>query len=76
MARIQLFKVKAKVDAHGKVTADYLTKVLDSDGEGTNFDDSRIALKAQEVSEFNKTELEMIKSFGEGEYTIDFKLIV
>ncbi len=75
MAKIQTFKVKAKV-VNGKLEVDYLTKKMESDGTGTDFDESRIALKAQEVAEANKSELEMIKSFGDGDYELDFKLIV
>lgn len=75
MAKIQTFSVKAIVK-DGKLEADYLNKALVSDGDGTEFEEARIALKAQEVAQANKSEQEMIKSFGDGEYTMDFKLIV
>ncbi len=40
------------------------------------FDEKDIAKYAQEVAEFNNVEKSSIEHMGEGDYTIDFKLIV
>jgi hypothetical protein len=73
--KIQTFSVKAIVKG-SQVEVDHTKKVLTSDGENTHFDEGKIAFKAQEVAEFNRKETEVIKSMGDGEYTIDFQLIV
>ena len=74
--KIQTFSIKALVNLAKEVTLEHSTKKMTDNGDGTQFDEGKIALKAQEVAEFNRNEQEIVKSFGEGEYTIDFKLIV
>lgn len=74
--KIQTFTVKAKVTEDKEVTLELNTKVLSDNGDDTSFDESKIALKAQEVAEHNNQEKAIIAEMGPGDYTIDYKLIV
>lgn len=76
MPKIVTYHVKGKVGDNGKITLDHSTKELIDDGSTTDFDEAKIALKAQEVSNFNKTEQSMCEQMGKGEYTVEYKLIV
>lgn len=76
MPKVKLFNVKAKVDANGLVTIDHESKQPDPEKPEFSFDDKEISKYAQEVAEFNNIESTSISKMGEGEYKIDFKLIV
>ena len=73
--KIQTFTVKATVK-NGEIILKPETKKMTSEGEGTDFEEKDIPRKAQEISEFNRTESDSIKGMGDGEYTIEHKLIV
>lgn len=76
MAKIQLFKVKINIDEKRNYTIDHKGKELVVDHIPEEFDETKIAKKAQEVATFNHEEVSVVKSFGKGDYTIEFKLIV
>jgi hypothetical protein len=73
--KIQTFKLTARVKDKKVETLDTTRELID-EGNGTEFEESKIAFKAQEVAQFNSTEVESIKQMGDGDYTIEFKLIV
>lgn len=75
MPKIQLFKIKAKVDSNKKLTLDHLHReVIQENLE--EFDEKHIAKKAQEIGEFNRIEQDSIREMGEGSYTIEYKHII
>ncbi len=75
MPFVKTFKVPA-ICKNGVITLDHTRKLADEDFPIEEIEESRIANKAQEIAEFNKGELEIIKSFKEnGEFQISFKII-
>lgn len=79
MPKIKTFTVKASVKLGGSgpfAEIDHETKSEDPEKPAFSFEEKDIAKYAQEVSEFNNVEKSAIEAMGEGEYTIDFKLIV
>ena len=74
--KIQTFKVKATVKK-GNVTLDHSSReLLDSTTDGESFDDKDIPKKAQVVAESNNIEQQAIKEMGDGEYFVEWKIIV
>ena len=75
--KIQTFNIKVKITGGGKIhELDQASKTLSDNGDSNQFDEGRIALKAQEIAEFNRNEIAIVKSMGDGDYNIDFKLII
>jgi len=73
--RIKTFEIKVEINKEGHLYMDHKERKLINDTE-TEFPESAINFKALEVGQFNKTEIEIVKSFGPGEYRISWKLIV
>jgi len=73
--KIQTFSIKATVKGD-KITHKAETKKLIDEGIGTEFEEKMIPKMAQEVANFNNNEAQAIKGMGNGEYTIELKIIV
>lgn len=74
--KIAIFKVKCSVLPDGTHTLNQEKREMIDPGDNAQFDEGQIALKAQEVAEWNNKEITIAKSFGAGDTYIDFKLIV
>lgn len=78
--KVKLFKVPAVVKG-GIATLDHekrvaITQEDSQDLVEESFEEKDIVKKAQQVAEFNNVEKTLIESMGEGDYMIDFKIIV
>ena len=76
MPKIITQKVKCEVLTDGTHRLIESSREIIDNGDNSHFDEDKIALKAQEVAEWNNKEITIAKSFGAGETYIDFKLIV
>jgi hypothetical protein len=73
--KIKLFNIPVTVK-NGIATLKHGEKVEipESSSEG-EFDETSLALNAQKVASFNHAELEIVKSLGDGDYTVEHKII-
>lgn len=77
MAFIKTFNVKAVVSGNGtQIKVNKLEKFEIADQQPEEFDDKLILRKAEEIAQFNRDEETIAKSFGDGDVTIEMKVIV
>lgn len=73
--RIATYKLKVTVK-DGKATLDQSTKELVDNGDGTEFDETKISLKANEVAEHNRVEITTVESMGDGDKFVELKYVI